>query len=317
MQFAMDGTPIWPLEPGVAAVADPTTPNVLVGPFGPAHLMERVRVNELVQMYMDKCGLDVSASFGARQEVALYRCETTGIQFWWPSDIAGDECFYRAISKAWPSYYLSSRWEYGPALRHVRAGSSVLEIGCGQGYFLREAEKRGALGVGLEYNQEAIDTRVTGCEIRRESIEQVASVHPEMYDVVCTFQVLEHVRDPASFLRACVRCARPEGTILVSVPNHEYAIHAARQDAFDLPPHHVSHFTPAVLRRIAGQLGVEVEGILVQSRRASIEEVTPATGRSLAYRVAARLARLALSSAYTVAREPGPTMLCVLRKRPG
>jgi hypothetical protein len=127
--------------------------------------------------------------------------------------------------------------------------------------------------------------------------------------------VLEHVRDPGSFLRACLRCVRPGGKVLVSVPNHDYVDHAAQRDAFDLPPHHVNHFTPATLRRIAQHLGAQVENVFVQPRRASFEKVTAVTGRSLVYRAGSLLAKLSLDLAYVAAREPGHTILCVIRKR--
>lgn len=305
----MAETPDW------LSTHDGAAPPAFIGPFGPSRLVQRMATRRLAHMYMEKCGLDISGSFFSQEELALYRCETTGMQFWWPREAAGGESFYHAVSKAWPSYYRPWRWEYGPALRRIPAGAKLLEIGCGQGYFLREAEARASAALGLEFNREAIATKVTRCEVLAQSIEEFADAHPDTYDVVCTFQVLEHVRDPASFLRACLRCARPGGTILVSVPNHECVDHAAQRDAFDLPPHHMSHFTPAALSRIAQQLGADAEETLVQPRRAALEEVTAATGRSLAYRVAARLAKLSLDAAYAMAREPGHTMLCVLRKR--
>jgi len=289
-------------------------PDVLEGPFGPAALVERVSTERLVRMYRDKCGLDVGASFGQQRELGLYQCQATGMLFWWPRQVAGDEAFYRSLSDAWPSYYQPWRWEYDGARRRVPPGADVLEVGCGRGYFLRALEPRARQCIGLEFNAQAIRDKVTQCEVLATPVETLAAAHPGRYDVVCSFQVLEHVMDPASFLQACTTCLRPGGTLLVSVPNYEHVNFANRLDAFDLPPHHVNHFTPDSMALIATHLHLRIESVQLQPRIANLETVHRSTAQSLGYRIAARAARMALNVAYAAAREPGHTMLCVLRK---
>lgn len=294
--------------------AAPALPERIDGPFGAAALIETLPVHHLVQMYLAKVGVDVSRCFGGLATVGLYRCEATGTCFWRPAAIAGDEAFYQAMSAAWPSYYKPWRWEYDEARRIVAPGERVLEVGCGQGYFLQALEPVAGSALGLEYNAQAIRDKVTRYEVRQEPVEALARSEAGGRDVVFSFQVLEHVTEPAAFLRACSSCLAPGGRLVVSVPNFDYPDHAARRDAFDLPPHHVNHFTPAAMAKVGEQLGLRLVATHLQPRPVQLEPVHAATARSLPYRLAARGASLALGAAYRWAGEPGHTMLCVYRR---
>jgi hypothetical protein len=87
-----------------------------------------------------------------------------------------------------------------------------------------------------------------------------------------------------------------------------------REDAFDLPPHHVNHFTEATFARIAEKFGVSVEMVRKERRLFQLEPVTDSTRRTLSYRVTRKLATRIFQAIYDRQKEPGRTMLVVLLK---
>lgn len=289
-------------------------PDQLEGPFGRAEHLASLSTSYVAEMYKRKCGVDITQHFHGVDEIFLFRCSVTGYRFWQPAVVAGDEFFYRTLSQAWKEYYRDWRWEYDLLMPLMESSHSVLEVGCGRGYFLRGIENRVKLGTGLELNRQAIENKVTKFEVRTSTIEQVARDSGGKFDVVCSFQVLEHVTNPAEFIRSCLECLKPGGMLALSTPNIEFMPHVEQRDAFDLPPHHMGHFSEDVYRNIARYFNVEVRSIFKQPRYFSGETVTQNTRQNLIYRIYNAIARKAYSYIYRLAKEPGANILVVLRK---
>lgn len=245
--------------------ADHGVPPRATSPFGAdADWIATLRTAQIADMYRRKCGVDITSCFGDLPEIHLFECTATGMRFWRPREIAGDEGFYRLLNEHWPTYYQTSRWEYPQVHQVLKATYRVLEIGSGRGYFLQSIESKVGGAMGLELNREAIAQKETRFPIESRTLESVAAAEPERFDVVCSFQVLEHVTDPAGFMRAASDCLKPAGLLIVSTPNYDHPLRLNRQDAFDLPPHHLNHFNASSYRRIADRLGLELVKILEQ-----------------------------------------------------
>ncbi len=271
------------------------------GPFGTARHIESVPAAVIAEMYRRKCGFDVSGHFQSRDTLDLYECNATGYRFWRPDSVAGDESFYEGLSHVWHDYYREWRWEYEHAMALLRPANRVLEIGCGRGYFLRLVQDRVARAVGLELNRDAIRAKVTRCEVIPALIEEFASGHARAFDAVCSFQVLEHVTDPASFIQNAATCVRPGGLLVFSTPNILHREFARRLDAFDLPPHHVGHFSTSVYRKIARKYGFTLRHVIEQGRFVPRE----AGARALVKR--------ALNTVHRGLYGPGPYLLAVFQ----
>ena len=285
------------------------------GPFGPADLVLSLPVGDVVAAYRRKCGADVAPWFGSLREIQLFECRATGYRFWRPASIAGDERFYRYLTRQSPDYYHAERWEYPFVRRLAALPDRVLEIGCGRGFFLRSLEGRVADAIGIEFNRAAIDDKVTRFPIVESAIEQVAAAASECFSLVCSLQVLEHVVAPDTFLAACIKCLRPGGILALATPNHASAMLARREDAFDLPPHHMGHFSAPVYERLAQLYGLAVEQIYVEKRYFELNDtVTDATHGAFVYRAARRVASALMGFAYARTREPGNNILVILRK---
>ena len=286
-------------------------------PFGGmARNVLEMPTSKLISMYQHKCGVDVSDSFRKLDHLVLYECPKTGYRFWRPEEVAGDEDFYRKLSTAWPEYYRTERWEYEHARRVISAQSRVLEVGCGRGWFLRSLEGRITTAKGLEYNRQAIADKVTSFPMESLSINEFSNAYPDSFDVVCIFHVLEHVVDPAIFLKDCLRSLRRGGLLVVSTPNHASSIFRNREDAFDLPPHHMGHFHRDTYVRIARELNLQVSMAIEQPKhwQGSASAASAVDGRRSPARILHRARGHLVSAYYLLKREPGDIILVIFRK---
>lgn len=111
---------------------------------------------------------------------------------------------------------------YDEAVGHA-AGRDVLDIGCNTGYgTIRFAPVAGRV-VGVDVSPRAIDAaRQRAPDGRPEFIPTSGFELPfpdDSFDLVTSFQVLEHVPDPLAYLREIERVARPGGTVILATPN--------------------------------------------------------------------------------------------------
>ena len=138
-------------------------------PFNsPAKRVASLPARYVAEMYRQKCKVNILAAFGNVEEIHFYECEATGMRFWRPTSVAGDEGFYRILSAAWPNYYRSERWEYSHVRKILRSSRRVLEVGSGRGYFLKSIEGSVADALGLELNESAISTKVTTFDVHKK-----------------------------------------------------------------------------------------------------------------------------------------------------
>jgi 2-polyprenyl-3-methyl-5-hydroxy-6-metoxy-1,4-benzoquinol methylase len=96
----------------------------------------------------------------------------------------------------------------------------LLDVGCGEGMFLCEAATRGWTTWGTELSPYAARhaSLALGREIFCGELYD-ASFPREFFDVVTLWHVMEHVREPARYLKEVRRVIRPGGLLLVAVPN--------------------------------------------------------------------------------------------------
>jgi 2-polyprenyl-3-methyl-5-hydroxy-6-metoxy-1,4-benzoquinol methylase len=160
-----------------------------------------------------------------------------------------------------PQYYTAEKWEHAIALQSLAPKQRVLEIGCGDGLFLAMLKQAGHSGTGLEINEEAVRLGITaGLDIRNATIEKFAAGCTKPFDVVCAFQVLEHVTDPCSFLESALHCLRDDGLAIFAVPNGD-GIFSSLDVAYDMPPHHMLRWNAAAFQFLTKHLSLPQHGL--------------------------------------------------------
>lgn len=188
--------------------------------------------------------------------IGLYR-SPCGLMFFHPR-VEGDAAFYGGFYRYWQVHAkigrtAGERVEYRAAAAHVRPGDRVLEIGAGSAAFARHLPE-GAHYVGLDPHA----GEYLGAEgIRAETIEDHAVHHPEAYDVVCAFQVIEHVAEPCALAEGMLRCLRPGGLLILVAPLWPSAITRVPNFVLNAPPHHLSWWNERAFAALARVLGLD------------------------------------------------------------
>jgi 2-polyprenyl-6-hydroxyphenyl methylase/3-demethylubiquinone-9 3-methyltransferase len=106
-------------------------------------------------------------------------------------------------------------------------GKRVLDIGCGGGILADAMARQGAQVLGIDLASKALkvaqlhalEAGTQGVEYREISAEALAAEQPASFDVVTCMEMLEHVPDPSSVVRACATLVKPGGHVFFSTIN--------------------------------------------------------------------------------------------------
>lgn len=165
-------------------------------------------------------------------------------------------------------------------------GQQVVDIGCGGGILAEAMARRGARVLGIDLAAKplgvarlhALEAEVQGLEYREVAAEALAAERPGAFGIVTCMEMLEHVPDPRSTVRACAALVRPGGWVFLSTLNRNakaflFAIVGAEYLLELLPrgTHEYGRFIrPAELARHCRDAGLE----LVEMRGLSYNPLT-------------------------------------------
>lgn len=239
---------------------DSTEPVSPLCPSEPVVIEKTFSTEEIVAKYLRYLRVDVTDDLEGCDRVLLCRGRESNLRFFWPPTLAGKGSFYQKLMTK-PHYYTAEKWEHAVALQSLTPKQRVLEIGCGDGFFLAMLKQAGHSGTGLEINEAAVRLGTSaGLDIRHSTIEGFAADCTEPFDVVCAFQVLEHVTDPCSFLESALHCLCNDGLAIFAVPNGE-GIFSSLDVAYDMPPHHMLRWNSAAFQYLTKRFPIVLEDI--------------------------------------------------------
>jgi SAM-dependent methyltransferase len=172
--------------------------------------------------------------------------------------------------------------------------TDVLEVGCGQGSLgTRLAQRYTYLGVEPDQTSWAVANRRVSATGRGE-VRNVAfaALGDERFDLVCAFEVLEHIEDDATTLKEWATRLRPGGWLLLSVPAHQHRYAKADEMAG-----HFRRYDPAVMTALLTSCGftdIQIRqygfplGYMLETARNQIarRRLAASAGASLAERTA-------------------------------
>lgn len=103
----------------------------------------------------------------------------------------------------------------------------VLDVGCGGGILAESMAKKGADVLGIDLAEKSIkvaelhklETGVSNVNYRLVAVEDLAKEQPEQYDAITCLEMLEHVPEPASIVKACAQLCKPGGWVFFSTIN--------------------------------------------------------------------------------------------------
>ncbi len=254
----------------------------------------------------------------------MVRCATCGLVRADPvADAAAVADLYRESTFDYSAEVENLARTYGAYLRRAEqygvVKGSMLEIGCGNGFFLEEARAQGYRDPrGVEPSQAAID--LADEKIRGRIVR--AMMGPDLFpdasfDVICLFQVLDHLFDPAGTLKTCFQILKPGGLIICL--NHNVEAFSARVMKERSPIIDIEHtylYSRETMRRVlqkAGFVALEIGAVWNIYSLGYLVRLVPIPGAwKTLFSAILRLAifkhiplRVPLGNLYAIARKPG------------
>ncbi|HMK05549.1 MAG TPA: class I SAM-dependent methyltransferase [Ferruginibacter sp.] len=226
-------------------------------------LIETFQSADIIKLYKDQFGIDVHHFFKG-ETFSLFQCNQTGYRFYYPQGMDGDGAFYAGLQqKMGDGYYHDWKFENQLAYDNIKRNDKVLDIGCGTGKFLMRAKEKGAEVCGLELNEKAVGVcREKGLEVYNELISEHAVKKEGYYDMVCMFQVLEHIYDVKNFLDDSLKVLKKGGIIVIAVPNNEpYFKSYDKYATLNLPPHHMGLWNKKAFEKSASLFNLKMKDV--------------------------------------------------------
>lgn len=148
-----------------------------------------------------------------------------------------------------------------------REGGKILDVGCGNGYFLKWMQKQGWQVYGVEISKAASQVAQRhGLEVYNGELPK-AKYPSDYFDVVTMNQVLEHVYSPSEYVQEAKRILKPNGILIICVPNiqsFEERIFQEHWYALDVP-RHLYFFDIAKLKGLLERNNFEIRNVLSKS----------------------------------------------------
>jgi SAM-dependent methyltransferase len=242
----------------------------------------------------------------------VFQCEACGFGFGHPF-VGGDEEFYALLheSVGYPKW----KWDYEVGLsvsNKYRDGGRILDIGAGQGYFLRRLDRRWQCFAteGSSVTREHL--RANDVTVF-DNLDAAAQHARHAFQVVTLFQVLEHLSSFREVLAQCRQLVAADGTLLIVVPHGDAMIAQERvTGCADMPPNHIGKWTPHSLALALQASGFRPGDAIIQPAalknipgllhlRLRSDAMRPSSAAAQVYRIRNRRVRAGVLSLMAIA----------------
>jgi len=144
---------------------------------------------------------------------------------------------------------------------------SLLEIGCGPGIMLNEFKKLGWNTLGLERSKEMADQAKARYDVDVRSGDLSQLEPTKQFDLIILYNVLEHLKDPFVTLKECSKRLRPNGMVLVTVPDFNcwQRIWGGKHWLHLDVPRHLCHFDRNSIANISSRANLQVSKVHASS----------------------------------------------------
>jgi len=221
------------------------------------------------------------------EDISVVRCKRCGfyytdpMPFWRDNDLQNiyDATYFPEMTRWWKRVKtkVNPQRRLDTIEKHATSDiSQFLEVGCGLGYGLEDAMRRGWAVCGQDVSPffaEQVESRL---DIKVFVGQLVAAHYPDAYfDAVYVDSVLEHLPQPMEMFREIRRILKPDGVVYITVTNEDALINKLRSLLFKLAqpgrcpilsplvyPVHLVGFTPDTFTLACESAGFEVRSIV-------------------------------------------------------
>jgi 2-polyprenyl-3-methyl-5-hydroxy-6-metoxy-1,4-benzoquinol methylase len=194
-------------------------------------------------------------------KIEFYRCTCCHLGFFSPAITASEE-FYSSLALNDWYYGHGGKTEYALAAQCINSGDSVVDVGAGIGEFASHVP-RGAFFCGLELSSQAVQiAKSLGRHVIQMDITDNLNEFESKFDVVTCFQVLEHLHSPNLLVNSLIKLCKPNGLVIIAVPNNDSFLGRAVNNVLNLPPHHLLHWNKRSLEYLARKNNLKVESYI-------------------------------------------------------
>lgn len=161
------------------------------------------------------------------------------------NNLTKEELFYESIAQDFDNlmnlYEVSKRLDiiFNKILDKNLTGKTLLDAGCGTGLFSQAAAQKGAKVTSLDVGPELLKEVAKKCDSKRVvgGISQLP-FKDNSFDIVIATEVIEHTLNPKKSVEELCRVAKPNGLVIVTVPNRIWRISAAIAKWLRVRPYH-------------------------------------------------------------------------------
>jgi len=204
--------------------------------------------------------LDTYISRWNSQEYKLYSCKNCDLQWWEPLKVS-PEFYEREGLSAYIIFHKGVRelqkW-HKPFFEHFPKNKKgvLLDIGCGDGVFLKEVQTLGFEVWGIDFDKKSVKVAKEKFKLKNvypmslEEFVEFANKRGLKFDVITFFEVLEHQDNPVGFMNNVKNLLKPGGYIAGTVPNRDRPLVSLDRkyvNTADFPPHHFLYFNKSSL----------------------------------------------------------------------
>ncbi len=206
------------------------------------------------------CRSDRTAPVPTFASQHLVRCRSCGFRFSGriptEAELSG---YYRTYPIKPPTGITLVRYQelldrFEPYRRH----GNLLDVGCGGGDFLSVARARGWNVFGTEYGDAFVAAAAAKGATMHQGALNAAHYPGILFDVIVSFEVIEHLGLPMDMLHHAERVLRPGGLLYLTTPNYNALNRWLSGSGWDIVnyPEHLSYFTRNTLHRALNTMGL-------------------------------------------------------------
>jgi 2-polyprenyl-3-methyl-5-hydroxy-6-metoxy-1,4-benzoquinol methylase len=202
-----------------------------------------------------------------KDSIDVLRCPCCGLIY--TAETRGYEDLVGHYSEEYFEPYLKTkaihqRQRFGKRIKEIKQYAfpgTLLDVGCGAGFFLKLASETGYAAEGIELSPYAVQyaRQKLGLRVSQGELGE-AHFSDESFDIITLWHIIEHVRDPRTFLCQAHKLLRNNGLLAVEVPNIGSPLARIAGEHWELmaPLEHFYYFNISTIKRYLTECGFTV-----------------------------------------------------------